>query len=500
MLGFQRAIIFLHHQLADRVHEAGVAVDFSRIGEILGDHEMQVAFQRVPEDDAFVVAVVAQQHLQVKGRIGQRRDREGDVLDQHRGACTAHGTHCRESALADLPVHVAGRRVGRELHRLDRGDTLHRRQHGSDLAVDARAVGGADFDQQRRRLFAQFADHRRQARLVFDRVQRWPVEQFDGGDRLWLEADDGFAGRTDVWEEHQCRSFARVFDNGLVGDPGNEAKGALGADHQMSEDVEGVFVIDQRIEAVAGGVLDLELVADAFGQLGVVACVAAQAFQFAKQDGVGFGKGIAAQRVLGIEHGAVGQHHAQAGQRLVAVLRGAAAHAGGVVGGNAANFGRADGCRVRPDFFAMRRQPTIDLAPDDPRPDAHFLRIGRQLVGGKAFTDQRQNAVTDRLPGEAGAGRTESHRRPVGVGCGQHGFGVVFGFDDRDHLRNQPVEAGVGAIRQTAQFVGDDLVFGKGLPEGLDEVGHSVWGSVNSSGVGFRLAGGRTFFCFAKRK
>jgi hypothetical protein len=60
-------------QVAHVVHEAGVAVDLGRVAEILGEDEVQVAFQRVAEDDRLVVAVMAQQGLQVERRIGQPR-------------------------------------------------------------------------------------------------------------------------------------------------------------------------------------------------------------------------------------------------------------------------------------------------------------------------------------------------------------------------------------------------------------------------------------------
>ena len=57
-----------------------------------------------------------------------------------------------------------------------------------------------------------------------------------------------------------------MFLDCAIGDLGDEAQRALGTDHQMLEDFEGVFVIHQGVEAVTAGVLDLELVADASGQ------------------------------------------------------------------------------------------------------------------------------------------------------------------------------------------------------------------------------------------
>jgi hypothetical protein len=70
---FSEPSYLFDHQIADVVHEAGVAVDFGLIAEILGEHEVQVAFQRVAENDRLVVAVMAEQGLQVEHGVGQRR-------------------------------------------------------------------------------------------------------------------------------------------------------------------------------------------------------------------------------------------------------------------------------------------------------------------------------------------------------------------------------------------------------------------------------------------
>jgi hypothetical protein len=393
---------------------------------------------------------------------------KGDVLDDHRGAGAAHGADRGEGALADFPVHVAGRRVGRKLHRLDGGDAGHRGMDGGNSLIYAVDRSRADFDQQRGGILAQFADDRWQAGLVFHRMHGRAVEQFDGRDWLRLEADDGFAGSADVREENQGTGLERIFDHRLVSDARDEAERAFGTDHQVGKDVDRVFVIDQRIQAVAGGVLDLELVADALGQLGVVARIAAQALQFAEQDGVAFREGIDAHWIFAIEHRAVGEHDAHAGQCAIAVLRRAAAHAGGVVGGDAADFAGVDRGRIGADFLAEGGEAAIDFAADDTWADLHFARIGVEFVGGEAFADQGEHAIGDRLAGEAGAGSAEGDRAVILPGCGQHRFQLVFRFDDGDDFGRQAVEAGIGAIGEQAQFIGDDLGFREVLLEGLD--------------------------------
>ena len=130
VFGLERSIVLLHNQLADVIHEPRVALDFSLRGEILRENEMEIAFERVAEDDRFVVSVRGEERLQIQGRCGKRLDRKGNVLDDDRGAGAPHGPHRREGALAHLPVHVAGLGIGGKFgfdHRGDVGKRLERR-------------------------------------------------------------------------------------------------------------------------------------------------------------------------------------------------------------------------------------------------------------------------------------------------------------------------------------------------------------------------------------
>ena len=167
----------------------------------------------------------------------------------------------------------------------------------------------------------------------------------------------------------------------------------------MRQDVDRVFVVDQRVEAVAGGVLDLELVADAIGQPGVVARIAAQSLQLAEQHGVASRKGIDAQVIFGVDRAAVSQHDAHAGQSPVTVLSRAAAHAGGVVGSDATDLGGANGSGVRADLHAEGGETAIHFTADDAGADFHLAGVRVLFVGGKTFADQGEDAIGDGLPG-----------------------------------------------------------------------------------------------------
>jgi hypothetical protein len=47
---------------------------------------------------------------------------------------------------------------------------------------------------------------------------------------------------------------------------GDERQGALGADQQMGEDIDGALEIEEGVDAVTGGVLGAILAANAFGE------------------------------------------------------------------------------------------------------------------------------------------------------------------------------------------------------------------------------------------
>ena len=124
----------------------------------------------------------------------------------------------------------------------------------------------------------------------------------------------------------------------------------------------------------------------------------------------------------------------------------------------------------------MRGEAAVHLAADDARAKLDFARIRILFIGGEPFTDQRQDAIGDRLAGQAGAGGAEGDRRFVLFGCAQHSFQVIFRFDDGDDFWCQAIKAGIGAIGQASQVIDDDLVVGQVLTEVLDEFAHGGLG------------------------
>ena len=76
VLGLERAVVFVDDEFAYLIHEARIAIDLGGVAEVLGEDEVEVAFERMAKDDALAVAVLPQQGLQVQRCGGQRFDRE----------------------------------------------------------------------------------------------------------------------------------------------------------------------------------------------------------------------------------------------------------------------------------------------------------------------------------------------------------------------------------------------------------------------------------------
>ena len=172
------------------VHERRVAGDLLGRVEALGEDEVQVALQRVAEEDRLIVAVLVEQLDQAVDSLGQSFDGEGDVLDDHRGAGLAHRADSREGVLADAPELVVDRRVFAEV------DLLLQRIFGDgghdppELFVQQRAARRAGLDEQGAGTGGKTLHPFRHALHVLHRAQAAPIEQFHRRDRLALEHRD----------------------------------------------------------------------------------------------------------------------------------------------------------------------------------------------------------------------------------------------------------------------------------------------------------------------
>ena len=103
VLGLERAVVLVQDQRDQLLHERLVALEVLGLGEVRGQHEVQVPGRGVARDPR-EEAVLAQQRLDVAGRLGDPLGRHADVLDDQGGA--------RRAQAADQPVQPLAHRPG----------------------------------------------------------------------------------------------------------------------------------------------------------------------------------------------------------------------------------------------------------------------------------------------------------------------------------------------------------------------------------------------------
>jgi hypothetical protein len=276
-----------------------------------------------------------------------------------------------------------------------------------------------------------------------------------------------------VEEDERARLVGVLLDCS-VRDLADEAERSFRADHQVRQHVDRVAEVDQRIEAVAGRVLQPELVADPRGELGVGAGLASEfgeAFDEIRARPREFG---AARRVARVEHRAVGEDDADSGQRVVAVLRRPAAHSARVVGGDAADHRCVDRRRIGADLPAERCERTIRGGADHSGLQRDRRAVGSDPHAAPAVAEHDEHRVGDRLARQARSRGAERRRRAEARAAREDAPKLVLVLDDDDELGNEAVEARVAAPREEPQRVGDEAVFGDEDGELVPQLAMSV--------------------------
>ena len=255
---------------------------------------------------------------------------------------------------------------------------------------------------------------------------------------------------------------------------GDEAERALAADDQVGEDLAGVVEVQQRVEAVAHGVLHRELLADLGHRRRVGPNPVPQPQQTGEesparacaQSGVGV-------RGTGVHHRARRQHHHHRIHCAVGVLDGSARHAAGVVGDDTADRAGALARRVGADLAAVAGQLRVEPAHRDPGLGADAGAVVEHLRRAEFLADVDQDAVGHRLTRQAGAPGPQGERHAVtGADREQptHLRGVAGGDD---HLRGEQEVRGVVGGRVAIQRAGTHSGgIAGGLDEGVDQRRH----------------------------
>ncbi len=237
-----------------------------------------------------------------------------------------------------------------------------------------------------------------------------------------------------------------VFGHGVEHHLGDKAEGPLWANHQVGEDIDGVLMIEQSIDGVAGGVFEPVLVANFGGKLGVRQHLGAQGGEPRQQPRAFGRKGGAALRIATLQHGAIGQQQGHGVQGVVAVVGGAAAHAARVVGGDAAQLAGVDGGRIRPNLAPQRRQIAVGIGADHPGLQGNAGPLVQNAVAAPAVGEGDEHRIAQGLTREAGTGGAKSARQVQLAAHPQHEAHLIEGVEAHDALGHQPVETGVRAV------------------------------------------------------
>ena len=139
----------------------------------------------------------------------------------------------------------------------------------------------------------------------------------------------------------------------------------------------------------------------------------------------------------GVDLGAVGEQDPERVERVVAVLRDAAAHPGGVVGEDAADHGRVDRGRVGAEAGLVGGEEAVQVGADhprlrpDPRPVVEHPRPAEERA------DLDEDVVAHRLPRERGARGPERQVAAAARGPGEQIADLADAARPDDRLRDR---------------------------------------------------------------
>ena len=331
MLGLERAVVLVDHELHRFTHKFLVALHIFVGLKRLAYHKVEISLQGMAVDAAIGIAMLVEHACKIDRCIGKVLNVEGNVLDNHCSAYGASACNDGENARPYLPVLAILGRVAGEASRHMQLVVAHDIHDLGDILVECVLVVGRGAHQYGRESLA---------RLVLGCRERLLVEHLGTLHRTVLELHDALAGLAHVVEvEHGAGRVAVEMACGH-GKLAGKAQSTLAAHHAMRDDVERVGEPDKGQKVQPRHVLDLILVLDAFHQLGVGHNLIAQLLDALHKVGTLGLECCTAAGVARVEHSAVGHDDAHRLQYLVAVGMCATAHARGIVDDNTAHHGR----------------------------------------------------------------------------------------------------------------------------------------------------------------
>ena len=265
VFGFQRAVVLARHQFHDVGHEMIEALDFGRGVEGLCDDEVQVAVLCVTENGALGVAVHMEQALQIGDAFRQARQRKSNILDEQRRPLPAGRANRRDHALAQFPQRGLFERVLRETRLASSFKFAAGGRRGPTIIIEPFGAVILVFDQDGRGAFWKRRQDGRRTGQVLDRAQSGAIHDLEAHAQI-PQGQDGITRILRGVEIQHARVFERIIRQGVQRHLGDEAQCAFRANHQVGENIERVFVIEQGVQRVAVGVLGLVADAHALAQ------------------------------------------------------------------------------------------------------------------------------------------------------------------------------------------------------------------------------------------
>ncbi len=489
VLRLERSVEPLHGEPAEVRHERGVPVDVGLFSRVERQQEVQIAVGRVARDGGIetVLGLEGQQRL---ASVGQPGGRDREVLRDQRRPGRAGAADRGDEGLAGLPVSgdgpgVAGERVG---HRGDGPDQVQLPyDFGRRLLVRllARFVRCAELHQQGRGLLRQpgpVAGHP----LDTDRgAQGVPVHQLHGDGTRFVEQRDGRRGRCQRGEEEQRGGDAAVQRQRVEHDLGDETEGPLRTDHETAQDLHRRRTVQEGVEPVAVGVLDLVLRPDPGGERGVGLDLRLQGEQPLAEPRLRVRQVLVRRGIARVHHRSARQHEGEGGDGPVRIAGGAGGHPGGVVGDDPADRAGDRARRVGPQQPAVPGEGGVRPHDRRPRTDPGPRTAVQDLDACPVVPYVDEDVLALRLAVQAGARRPEDDVAAPAVGVRQDRGDVVDVLRDDDDLGHEPVRTRVGGVPHQVGDLPEHLLRaqerGQLAPQGFGRarrlsVGHPVVG------------------------
>ncbi len=238
----------------------------------------------------------------------------------------------------------------------------------------------------------------------------------------------------------------------------------------MRQDVDGPFEVDEGVERVAGRVLRQVLAPDPCRDVRLRSDLAPERDEPVEQRGFGRPERLVGVVCRRVDHRAGRQHEHEGFDRVIGVLRNAAAHPARVVGEDASHHARVDGGGVRTDLGAPGPEARIDGGADGAGFDADPTAAVEDVDGAPVPGEVGEHAVGHRLAGQARAGGPERQRHPLPAGEREERADLLDRTRPHNRRRDDPIDAGVrregGQVNRPGQhvIVADSLT--KGTLEG----------------------------------